>query len=266
MILLLGGTSDSISLYQKMIGLEYRIIYSAASEFGDYMASTKITDRIYGQKGTEQLEKLILEEKIKIVVDATHPFAVNVSNNAIEVCHKVGIQYIRYERPIDSIDKTNFDAQLFNSYQDAGKYANAEAGRIFITTGANQIEKITNQISDKKRIVARVLSLSDSIIKLESIGLYADNIIGMKGPFTEEMNYLMFKESKAKILITKESGKSGGVLEKLRAAKRLNMKVLIVRRPVPDYPIKYDSQKEIIDYVGSFLVKNRAKKIELRGY
>ena len=88
---------------------------------------------------------------------------------------------------------------------------------------------------------------------MEGLGLNAENIIAMKGPFSEEMNYTMFKETGSEILISKDSGDQGGYQEKVRAAKRLNMKILVIRRPNIIYPNKFDSIEDVHKYVINIL-------------
>ena len=253
MMLILGGTSDSIQLAEELYGLEQTVIYSAATDFGDITASKRFKGkRIYGRKSLDELEKTIIENNIKIIVDATHPFAVNISHNAISVCASLGLEYIRYERPTKQLSDDRII--YFDNYDATGEYAdNLKDGKIFITTGTNDIEKLIDRITDKNRIIARVLPISESIITLEGLGLNAENIIAMKGPFSEEMNYTMFKETGSEILISKDSGDQGGYQEKVRAAKRLNMKILVIRRPNIIYPNKFDSIEDVHKYVINIL-------------
>ena len=58
----------------------------------------------------------------------------------------------------------------------------------------------------------------------------------MKGPFSREMNYHMFKESRADVVVTKDSGVIGGVLEKIEAASMLKLPVVLIERPAIHYP------------------------------
>ena len=248
MMLILGGTSDALNLADELYRICQSLVYSTATEYGDFVASKRLKGkRIYGRKNKEELAELLIKNNIKMLVDATHPFAVNVSENAISVCESLGIEYVRYERPSEiSIDD---NILFFQSYEEAGRYAEDLKGKILITTGTNDIEKILCKISEKNRVVARVLSVSQSILKLESLGLKAENIIAMKGPFSEEMNYIMFKELDAEILICKDSGISSGYKEKIQAAKRLNMKILVIKRTNITYPSKFDSIEELQKYV-----------------
>ncbi|MGM9534845.1 MAG: precorrin-6A/cobalt-precorrin-6A reductase, partial [Intestinibacter sp.] len=87
-----------------------------------------------------------------------------------------------------------------------------------------------------KNLIARVLPTSEVLTSCEGLGLNADNIIAMKGPFSEEMNIATYKQYNIDLLITKESGVAGGFLEKVNACKALNIPVVIISRKQIDYP------------------------------
>ncbi|MDD2497449.1 MAG: precorrin-6A/cobalt-precorrin-6A reductase, partial [Desulfitobacteriaceae bacterium] len=134
-------------------------------------------------------------------------------------------------------------------FAEARELAETLPGIIFITIGKNHIETVLDKISDKKRVRVRVLPQSETIAQLEGLGLNADQIIALKGPFSEEMNLLMLKETEAASLICKDSGKQGGTDAKLEAALKLGIKTLMIKRPRIDYPNKYQDVAELINYV-----------------
>ena len=244
MILVLGGTSDGLELAEGLRELDKDILYSAATAYGGDLADKSfIGTVVYGKKDIEELCTLMEQHQVKFLVDGTHPYAANVSKNAIEACSRIGVEYIRYERP--SSIGVQGALKLFSSFEEAGDYANKLEGRIFITTGINEIERVLSKIEDLSRVVVRVLPWSESILRLERLGLNPDHIIAMKGPFSEEMNLLMFKESGAKLLISKDSGRAGGMREKLAAAAKLDMLALLVTRPEIEYPNKFETIEEI---------------------
>ena len=90
--------------------------------------------------------------------------------------------------------------------------------RIFLTTGSKTLDRFTELLDRGKHLIVRVLPKSEILKKCEGIGLSPENIIAMKGPFSSEMNYQMFKDYKADVVVTKDSGIIGGVPEKIEAA------------------------------------------------
>ena len=72
----------------------------------------------------------------------------------------------------------------------------------------------------------------------------------MQGPFSEEMNYAMLRETNARILLTKESGAAGGFPEKLRGAKRAGAAVVVVKRPVEEEGCSVEEVKALLQNGG----------------
>lgn len=58
----------------------------------------------------------------------------------------------------------------------------------------------------------------------------------MEGPFSKEMNYCMLKDFDADVLVTEDSGNTGGIIEKFEAANMLGIPVILIKRPKIDYP------------------------------
>lgn len=247
MILVLGGTSDSVEIAGEIFRITEEVILSTASEYGYQVSRSRFPGQIvYGKMDREELKSFLSNHRITHVVDATHPYAENVSVHAISACRELGVEYLRFERPL--VWEEERDVLTCTTPAEAGKLAEQLTGKIFVTIGVNKIQEVLAQITDRKRILVRVLPQSGSLVKLESLGLNADHIIAMKGPFSEEMNYLMLKESQAGVLVCKESGPQGGTGEKIKAARRLGVKVILIKRPDIDYPCRMTAVGQVKDY------------------
>jgi precorrin-6A/cobalt-precorrin-6A reductase len=247
MILVLGGTGDALDIACALYRITTDVLISTATEYGFEVSQERFPGKIvHGKMDQEALKKFTSVHKIDVVVDASHPYAENISRNAITVCQDLGVDYLRFERPVIYEDQDH--KIICASLEEAGIIAENLPGRIFISTGINNIHQMLAQIKDKKRLTVRVLPQSDSIKKLEELGLNPDHIIAMKGPFSEDMNFLMFQETQSQVLICKDSGTQGGTDQKLKAAGRLNMQVILIRRPDVPYPNKFTSINEIEEY------------------
>jgi precorrin-6x reductase len=123
-----------------------------------------------------------------------------------------------------------------------------------LTIGSSNLALFTGKIADyKNRLFVRVLPESRVIAKCEQTGLTAQNIIALKGPFTEEMNTELLRYCNAKVLVTKDSGAVGGIEEKLAAASKMDIPTIIVERPEIVYPEKTSSISEVIKFVQGIL-------------
>ena len=245
MILVLGGTSDSLEIcdrINKYKNLPY--ILSVTTSYGEDLARKYAKNVITGKLAKEDMINFIEQNNINKIIDATHPYAIEVSKNAIQCATELNIDYIRYERKslIDSINYEN--KYIVNSIEDACKIAREKGRNIFIGTGSKNLPQIVDFIPDRNLIV-RVLPTSDVILSCENLGLNADNIIAMKGPFNKSINEEFYKHYDIDIVITKESGTAGGFLEKVNACEALKIPVVIIAREKINYPIVVNDIDEL---------------------
>ncbi|HJG96538.1 MAG TPA: cobalt-precorrin-6A reductase [Romboutsia timonensis] len=245
MILVLGGTSDSLEIcdrINKYKNLPY--ILSVTTSYGEDLARKYAKNVITGKLAKEDMINFIEQNNINKIIDATHPYAIEVSKNAIQCATELNIDYIRYERKslIDSINYEN--KYIVNSIEDACKIAREKGRNIFIGTGSKNLPQIVDFIPDRNLIV-RVLPTSDVILSCENLGLNADNIIAMKGPFNQSINEEFYKHYDIDIVITKESGTAGGFLEKVNACEALKIPVVIIAREKINYPIVVNDIDEL---------------------
>lgn len=245
MILVLGGTSDSISICQMLNeheDLNYAV--SVTTEYGRDLAK-KCTDNVLLRKFTiEDMVSYIKENNVTKIIDSTHPYAVVVSSNAIECSDITGVEYIRFEREslINEITYTN--KYVVKNIEEACEVANKLGENIFIGTGSKNLDKYISLMPNKK-LIARVLPTSEVILSCEKLGLNADNIIAMKGPFSTEINEATYRQYDVDVLITKESGVAGGFLEKVDACENLDIPVVIISRNEIDYPNVVNTIEEL---------------------
>lgn len=237
MILVLGGTSDSLKICDRLneIGIS-DFILSVATDFGKELAEPHAKDITKGKKDKEEMKRFIEENEIRQVIDATHPYAISVSRNAMDACEEADIKYIRFERK-SLLDNIKYQGEfIVDTIEDACDMvvAHKEWENVFVATGNKNLSTYVKLLKSKN-IIARVLPTSDVLRNCESIGLNADNIIAIKGPFSKEFNMSLLKHSKVDVVITKESGFAGGFLDKIEACAELEVPVIIIRRKTLDY-------------------------------
>ena len=235
MIFIIAGTEDGRKLAGFLLKNNLQVTASVVSEYGKSLLEQYEGIKINDKKLEEvEIYNLLTIEKFSVLVDASHPYAVNVSKNAMAACHKVNIPYIRYER--ESLP-LNYD-KLFHvdDYDNAAKKA-AEFGKnIFLTTGSRNLKIFVESPALKDcNIIARVLPTSEVLSLCEKLGLSPKNIVAMQGRFSTELNIELFKHYKADVIVTKDSGEIGGVDTKLEAAKILNLPVILIDRPKINY-------------------------------
>ena len=117
------------------------------------------------------MKNCLKENQIKVFVDATHPYAVNVSKTAMQVCDELNIPYIRYEREVTPIPAYN-KLHLVKTYEEASDLAMQLGENIFLTTGSNRLDLFANDSKKyNKHIIARVLPAIASLQICENCGI-----------------------------------------------------------------------------------------------
>ena len=180
-----------------------------------------------------QMRQLILEEGIHRTVDATHPYAVEVSANIRKACEEAGCEYIRLLR---SSVQTGEEEEMVcvESVEAAVEFLKETEGNILVTTGSKELHKYTAIPAFEERVFARVLSTPEVARHCADLGFTGKHLICMQGPFSEELNTALLKQFGARWMVTKEAGKNGGYEEKIRAARNAGAKVVLIGRPVKE--------------------------------
>ena len=249
MIWVLAGTGDSFELIDKLSEYEKDIIASVVTDYGKMKLADKNIKVIKKALKFNEMKAVIAEYNIELIIDATHPFAEEVSRNAMSASAKMEINYIRYER--ESIDLTGYSSEYIisvQSYQKAAQEA-AKYQKIFLTIGSNNLHHFTNKIEQwSQRLVARILPDWKFIKKAEGIGFKPNNLIALQGPFSYELNKVLLKEYEADVIVSKASGNIGGLNTKIAAAVDLSIPIIIIRRPKLDYPIIFNDFNKLLNY------------------
>ncbi|TDO92169.1 precorrin-6A/cobalt-precorrin-6A reductase [Halanaerobium saccharolyticum] len=253
MILVTAGTSDSYQLIESLINEGENLIASVTTDYGKELIKEKFGIRVIKKRmDKNDLYNLIRKEKISLVVDATHPFAEEITENAVKAAAEAGIKYIRYQRK--KMDLSQYQqpaARIIKAadYKQAAQRAN-DFERIFLTTGSKNIEIFINEITNfEARLFMRVMTFPAFIQNIIDLGLPPANIIALKGPFTKEFNRALFKEYAADVIVTKASGASGGLKSKIEAAVELGIAVIVIQRPQIEYPLVFNEVVNLIEYI-----------------
>ena len=149
--------------------------------------------------------------------------------------------------------------------EEAAKLLEKMEGSILVTTGSKELEALRGLPGFAKRIFARILPQPEMVQKCMELGLSGRHIICMQGPFSEEMNYAMLRETNARILLTKESGAAGGFPEKLRGARRAGAAVVVVKRPVEEEGCSVEEVKALLQNGGGNTVPCLRQNISILG-
>jgi precorrin-6A/cobalt-precorrin-6A reductase len=238
-ILIMGGTSESIAII-KFIKNTYPSIYvltTTTTEHGSEIAKEAgANDTVSRSKNNNELTDFIKKYSINLLIDATHPFAVNGTKTGIESSKSSNIKYIRFERPALNLKTLKLkhyqNIYMVQSFDEAGKLIKHKwkDENILHLGGISTTKDIMKHVY-KEKLYIRILPLPSSIEKAIKLGLEWRNIIAMGGIFSKNFNKELMNEFNISTIITKESGVEGGVPEKILAADELGIAIILVNRP-----------------------------------
>lgn len=251
--MLFAGTTEGRLLYEFLKEEQKEALAYVATEYGENILCTEnklAADRMQDDRVqviTGRLDKIGMDAAMKqeipeVVIDATHPYAEMVTENIKSACIQNKIPYIRVLRESLAADNTI----CMQGMDEVISYLNCRQGNVLVTTGSKEIHLFTQVENYKERIFARILPDAANIQKCIDLGIQGRNLICMQGPFSEKLNYAILKEFQIQTMITKESGNQGGFLEKINAAKRAKVKVLVLERPQIEMGYRLEKVKNII--------------------
>lgn len=236
-IMVMAGTSDAGKIIKELSSLEsVDILATATTHHGVDLARTSGADKVLeGRFDSDELARIIKENDIELLIDATHPFASEATRNAIFASETFGVDYIRFERPPTEIPDSELVSRCSSFEEAVGQILQIlknenNHGRVFHLAGVNTLHHITEIISPDL-IVARVLPSVYSVKKCLELGIPYRNIVAMEGTFSTEFNRVLMEEYQIGVVLTKESGLSGGTISKIEASLGINVPVVVVMRP-----------------------------------
>lgn len=224
-LLVFGGTTEGRDLCRRLLALPVDVTVSVATPLGaEELEESERLHVLIGRKTAPEIEALARE--YDLCVDATHPYAVEVTENIRAACGKAGLPVLRLLRREQGDES---DAVHVRSCTEAAEYLAPREGNILLTVGTKALPEFA--AVERARLFARVLPTVASIQQCEAVGLPHRNIIALYGPFTEHMNVAMMEQYRIKYMVTKDTGAEGGLPEKLDAARKAGAVTVVVDRP-----------------------------------
>ena len=249
MILVLAGTQDGREIAAGLREAGYEVIASVVSEYGRELVAQSGVPVQAAAMNEQELQQFVIQHGIRLMIDATHPYAVNVSRNARQVAANLHIPCLRYERP-DSALPIYAKLVLAPDMQRAAEMAVGLGKTVFLTTGSHSLPLFRAAAAGRDcRLIARVLPQPDVIAACLAAGFTPADIVAAQGPFSQELNIALFNEYRADVMVTKNSGAVGGTDAKIAAAMVLGLTIVVVQRPPLTGDQVFDSVAGLLEYI-----------------
>ena len=229
-ILVFGGTSEGRILVEWLDARgRAQIVACTATSYGASLLAGGTHVSLVDRPLTAQQKAELMEtHDFACIVDATHPYALHISDSIAELGRAWGLDVIRVVRS-ESAGEGGWTS--VTSVEDAGRYLASTSGNILLTTGSKDLAAFARALGDSGRLYVRVLPVVGSLERTTCAGIPASHVIAMQGPFSQGLNEALIREFDIRHLVTKQSGTAGGFDEKARAARACGIELVVVERP-----------------------------------
>ena len=243
-LLIFGGTSEGRKLAFLACELGLSCLITVATPYGEELMEEERGLQILQKRlNTQEMVELMERVRPALIIDATHPYALEVSASIREACRLSQRTLIRVLRESEELA----DAREFDTVEQLCAALNENDELVFSTLGVKEAAALSQVRDYGKRIWLRVLPFKDSLEACLDAGFPAKHLICMQGPFGEDLNVAMFQHTGAKILLTKDSGSAGGFPEKIAAARRCGMKIYIWKRPLQEEGLSLEQIERLLE-------------------
>lgn len=245
-LLILGGTGEAAALARAAVerfGAALDVTTSLAGRTST-PATLPGSVRIGGFGGVEGLAAYLRDQRIDLLVDATHPFAATMSTHARLAAEAAGIARLTLARPA-------WPRHPLDRWVEVVDMAGAAAAlprlgrRAFVTVGANEIAAFADL--PQVWMLVRLVEPPRAPLPLAQHELVID-----RGPFNLVGETRLMESRGIDVLVTKASG-GLATAAKIEVARARDLPVLMVRRPPPEPGARVDSVGEALDWIAARL-------------
>ncbi len=226
-LLILGGTSEAVRLAEMAVerfGTSLRIISSLAGRT-TAPATPAGEVRSGGFGGVTGLRDYLAAEQISLLVDATHPFAAQISDQAATACTQAGVPRVVLERPMwpqEAGDDWRIVADATEAARTVGSLvAEDPTLGVLLTVGHNDLAQFAGIAGG--RWVVRTIEAPDDVRPDATV-------LKQRGPFQLAGERRLFEQHGIGVLVTRASG-GAATAAKLTAARERGIPVVMIDRP-----------------------------------
>jgi precorrin-6A/cobalt-precorrin-6A reductase len=221
-VLVLGGTTEASALATLLARDPY---FDATLSLAGRTSNPKaqpLATRVGGFGGIEGLARWLRDEKVDAVVDATHPYAAQMSANAVAACKQTG-------PPLGSIVRPPWPRLEDDSWRvvPTAEAAAAALGRtplrVFLSLGRQDLHAFAS--APQHRYIARTIEVPEQAALPPNL-----KILQARGPFDRDSEAKLLSDEEIDVIVSKNSGGSA-TYAKIEAARELDLPVIMIARP-----------------------------------
>lgn len=200
----------------------------------------------------ESLPAFLQRYQIAAIVDASHPFAIEISQRAIAAAAQFNLPYLRYERPpLPEIGQFRQEESApgklltLDSFQTlvSGEYLQQQ--RVLLTVGYRALA-LFKSWQTQATLFARILPSATALEAASEAGFTPDRIIALRPPISTDLERALWKQWHITMVVTKASGVAGGEDVKRQVAAELGVRLVAITRPEMSYPQQTSDPRAVV--------------------
>lgn len=243
-ILLFGGTSEGRRIADYLRGRSCKVTVCVASEYGASLVTEGENISVMtGRMDRNEMTALMNSRHFDCVVDATHPYALEATDNISASAFTTGITLYRVVR--EGYGEGNWI--WAENTAKAAELLSKLSGNILLTTGSKELDIFAGS-GLAGRCFPRVLPSIESLGRCLELGYPRENIICMQGPFSKELNIAMMRQFNIETVVTKDTGSAGGFSEKAEAAVETGCSLIVIGRARQEKGLNADEMINRLEY------------------
>lgn len=239
-LLILGGTAEATALCQRLseAGIDGTVSFAGRV---NRPLRQPLPQRVGGFGGIAGLRRYIEDHAISHVIDATHPFAAQMSANAVAACTAANV-------PLIALTRAAWHAEPSDEWTHVPDIAGAVAAlvrptmRVMLAIGRMHVAEFA--VNPQHFYLLRMIDLPDAPLPFPDCRIVQD-----RGPFSSEGDLALMREHRINLVVSKNSGGTGA-FAKIAAARRLGLPVLMIDRPVLPARPKAHCVQDVLKWLG----------------
>ena len=239
-LLVLGGTTEATALCRTLSDNAICGVVSYAGRV-EKPVQQPLPQRVGGFGGVAGLVAYVRAHGVTHVVDATHPFAAQMSRNAVSACAEAGV-------PLIALTRAPWQAQSGDRWTHVPDIAGAvsalkrPAARVMLAIGRMHLNAFAAH--PQHFYLLRLVDAPDSVLPFPDHA-----VVQARGPFTVADDLALMRHHKIDLLVSKNAG-GAGAAAKIAAARRLGLPVIMIDRPALPDRLEAHTPQEILAWLG----------------
>ena len=238
-LLILGGTSEASSLAHLIFKTEFNATISYAGRV-ERIRQQPIQKRIGGFGGVDGLASYIISNGITHLVDATHPFAAQISQNAILACQNTNIPFAALTRPEWQKQETD-NWHLVPDIKAAAAALDCNPKRVMLAIGRMHLGNFYK--NPQHFYLVRIVDRN------KELPAFPNQVIEVsRGPFTTDYDKSLLSKYQIDLIVAKNAG-GNAAYAKIDAARQLDIKVIMIERPFIVDRLTFYTPEEVVQWI-----------------